>query len=187
MGKTSEGKQPSRPAASPKPAPSPPATSPKARPGAGNSANRQEKRIPGTIKKQCVPYTMPSGCVNGKNCPFQHANDPVTQKPLPPLQEDIDRYQAALKRNPHWQIQTCIHSWNRKPSTAVPTLKMIRVNIPDESEEEPDPEQPTSGTEILPPVPRPPWNHPNPEGPIDLGELSQQFEDQDTPIRCAGI
>ena len=176
-GKTSEGKQPSKPAASPKPAPSPPTTSPKAKPRGGNSANRQEKRLPGTIKKQCVPYTMPSGCVNGKNCPFQHANDPVTKKPLPPLQEDIDRYQAALRRNPSLaNPKPASSSGTGKPSTVVPTIKMIRVNTPDESEEEPDPEQPTSGTEIIPPVPRPPGNHPNPEGPIDLGELSQQFE-----------
>ena len=99
-GKASEGKPQPKPAASPEPSPSPPTNPPSTRPGGGSSANRTEKKLPGRIKKQCVPYTMPSGCVNGNNCPFQYANDPVTKKPLPPLQEDVDRYQAALKRNP---------------------------------------------------------------------------------------
>ena len=97
-GKLSEGKAQLKPAASPKPSPSPSTNSPSTKPGGGNSAVRTEKKLPGRIKKQCVPYTMPFGCVNGNNCPFQHADDPVTKKPLPPLQEDVDRYQAALKR-----------------------------------------------------------------------------------------
>ena len=99
-GKTSEGKQQTKPTASTKPPPSATATPPSTKPGGGKSAGKTDKGLPGRIKKQCVPYTMASGCVNGNNCPFQHANDPVTKKPLPPLQEDVDRYQAALKRNP---------------------------------------------------------------------------------------
>ena len=160
-----------KPTASPKPAPSPSATSPTTKPGGGNSANRSEKRLPGKIKKQCVPYTLPSGCVSGNNCPFQHANDPVTKKTLPPLQEDIDRYQAALNlAHPNLQL----HLEQEKSSTTVPTIKMIRVNTQEESEEEPDPEQPASGSEPVLIVPRPPGNHPNPEGRIDLEELMQR-------------
>ena len=79
-GKASEGKPQPKPAASPKPSPSPPTNPPSARPGGGSSANRTEKKLPGKIKKQCVPYTMPSGCVNGNNCPFQHANRPSNQE-----------------------------------------------------------------------------------------------------------
>ena len=44
---------------------------------------------------------------------------------------------------------------------------MIRVATPEESEEEPEPEQPTSALEPAPTEPSPPGNHPNPEGPID--------------------
>ena len=85
-GKASEGKQQNKPTATPKPSPSATATPPATKPGGGKSAGKTDKGLPGRIKKQCVPYTMASGCVNGNNCPFQHANDPVTKKPLPPLQ-----------------------------------------------------------------------------------------------------
>ena len=119
---------------------------------------------------------MPSGCVHGNNCPFQHANDPVTKKPLPPLQEDIDRYQAALKRNPSLASpKPASSSGTGKPASSVPTIKMIRVVTQEESEEEPDPEQPTSAPVSVPIIQRPPGNHPNPEGPINLDELSQQY------------
>ena len=110
------------------------------------------------------------------NCPFQHANDPVTKKPLPPLQEDVDRYQAALKRNPSLaNPKAASSSGTGKPASAVPTIKMIRVVTQEESEEEPEPEQPTLVPEPAPDGPRPPGNHPNPEGPVDLDELSQQL------------
>ena len=125
--------------------------------------------------------------MNGNNCPFQHANDPVTKKPLPPLQEDIDRYQAALKRNPSLaNPKPATSSGTGKSSTTVPTIKMIRVNAQEESEEEPDPEQPASGPEPVLAVPRPPGNHPNPEGRIDLEELMQRVPgptDADTVCR----
>ena len=108
--------------------------------------------------------------MNGKNCPFQHANDPVTKKPLPPSPEDVKRYQAALKRNPSLaDLKPSSSSGTNKPSSSVPTIKMIRVVTPEESEEEPEPEQPTSIRL------RPPGNHPNPEGPIDWDELAQRF------------
>ena len=44
---------------------------------------------------------------------------------------------------------------------------MIRVNTPEESEEEPEPEQRAQAMEPPLPEPRPPGNHPNPEGPAD--------------------
>ena len=122
-GKALEGKLQSKPAVSPKTSPGPIANPPTAKPG-GNSVTRADKRLPGRIKKQCVPYTLPSGCVNGNNCPFQHANDPATKKPLPPLQEDVDRYQAALKRNPSLPNPKPTSTTGAgKTSSAVPTIK----------------------------------------------------------------
>ena len=32
----------------------------------GNSAVRTENKLPGKIRKQCVPYTTPAGCVIGE-------------------------------------------------------------------------------------------------------------------------
>ena len=175
-GKASEGKSQPKPAASPKPSPGPATNPPTAKPGGGNSATRTDKRLPGRIKKQCVPYTLPSGCVNGNNCPFQHANDPVTKKPLPPLQEDVDRYQAALKRNPSLaNPKPASTSGAGKATSTVPTIKMIRVEAQADSEEEPDPEQPISAPEPPQLIQRPPGNHSNPEVTIDLDELSQQL------------
>ena len=81
-GKSSEGKSQPKSTAPPKPSPSSTANPPPPKPGGGNTPNKTEKRLPGTIKKQCVPYTLAEGYVNGNNCPFQHANDPVTKKPL---------------------------------------------------------------------------------------------------------
>ena len=46
---------------------------------------------------------------------------------------------------------------------------MIRVEVQEESEEEPDPERPPQR------IQRPPGNHPNPEVTIDLDEMSQQL------------
>ena len=90
-----------------------------------------EKRSPGTIKKQCVPYTLPSGCANGNSCPFQHANDPVTKKPVAPSPEDVKRYQAALKRNPSLaDPKAAPSSGANEPSSSVPIIKMIRVSYP---------------------------------------------------------
>ena len=108
--------------------------------------------------------------MNGNNCPFQHANDPVTKKPLAPSPEDVKRYQAALKRNPSLaDPKPASSSGTNKPSSSVPTIKMIRVVTPEESEEEPEPEQPPHIR------PRPPGNHPIPEEPIDLDEIAQRF------------
>ena len=176
-GKSSEGRSQPKPTAPSKPSPPSSAVNPSTpKPGGGNTPNRTEKRSPGTIKKQCVPYTLPSGCVNGNNCPFQHANDPVTKKPIAPSPEDVKRYQAALKRNPSLaDPKAASSSGTNKPSSSVPTIKMIRVGTPEESEEEPEPEQPAQVTESPPIRPRPPGNHPNPEGPIDIDELAQQF------------
>ena len=81
-GKSSEGKSQPKSTAPPKPCPPSAANPPPPKPGGGNTPNKTEKRLPGTVKKQCVPYTLADGCVNGNNCPFQHANDPVTKKPL---------------------------------------------------------------------------------------------------------
>ena len=81
-GKSSEGKSQHKPTVPPKTSPPPTANPPPPKTGGGNTPYKTEKRLPGTIKKQCVPYTLPSGCVNGNNCPFQHANDPVTKKHL---------------------------------------------------------------------------------------------------------
>ena len=140
--------------------------------------------MPGTIKKQCVPYTLADGCVNGNNCPFQHANDPVTKKPLAPSPEDVKRYQAALKRNPSLaNPKPASSSGANKSSSSVPTIKMIRVDTSEESEEEPEPEQLAQGTEPPPDRLRPPGNHPNPEGPIDLDELAHQFSESGAPDR----
>ena len=97
-GKSSEGKSQPKSTVPPKPSSPSTANPPPPKPGGGNTPNKTEKRMPGTIKKQCVPYTLASGCVNGNNCPFQHANDPVTKKPLAPSPEDVKRYQAALRR-----------------------------------------------------------------------------------------
>ena len=128
----------SKAAPSPKPSPSPSTTPSPTKPKGGNPAVQNEKRLPGRMKKQCVPNTLPSGCVHGNNCPFQHANDPVTKKPLPPLQEGIDRYQAALKRNPSLaNPKPASSSGTGRPVNAVPTIKMIRVVTQEESEEEP--------------------------------------------------
>ena len=175
-GKSSEGK--SQPKATPSPkAPSPTAANPPPpKTGGGTNSNRTEKRLPGTIKKQCVPYTLPSGCVNGNNCPFQHANDPVTKKPLAPSPEDVKRYQAALKRNPSLaNPKQASSSSTNKPSGSVPTIRMIRVTAPEESEEEPEPEYSEPATEPPPRAPRTPANHPNPAGQIDLDEMTRQF------------
>ena len=173
-GKSTEGKSQPKPTAPPKSFPSPTANPPPPKPGGGNTPNKTEKRLPGTIKKQCVPYTLPSGCVNGNNCPFQHANDPVTKKPLAPSPEDVKRYQAALKRNPSLSDpKSASSSGTNKPSSSVPTIKMIRVVTPEESEDEPEPEQPSSIR------PRPPGNHPNSEGIVDLDELAQRFSSPD--------
>ena len=156
---------PSKPSSTPVTNPSPP------KPGGGNNPNRPEKRMPSTIKKQCVPDTLADGCVNGNNCPFQHANDPVTKKPLAPSPEDVKRYQAALKRNPSLANPKSASSFGtKKPLSSVPTIKMIRVTTPEESEEEPEPEQPVQATEPL-------------GGPINLNELAQQFSELGYPDR----
>ena len=77
--------------------------------------------------------------MNGNTCPFQHANHPVTKKPLPPLQEDVDRYQAALKRNPSLaNPKPASSSGTGKSASAAPIIKMIRVIAQEESEEEPE-------------------------------------------------
>ena len=180
--KSSEGKPQPKASVPPK-APSPTAAStPPPKPGGGNNSNRTEKRQPGTIKKQCVPYTLPSGCVNGNNCPFQHANDPVTKKPVAPLPEDVKRYQAALKRNPSLaDPKAASSSGANKPPSSAPTIRMIRVITPEESEEEPDPEQPVQVEESSLHVPRAPGDHPNPEGPVDMDELTQQFSNLTHP------
>ena len=59
-GKSKEGKPQLKQGASPKPAPTAPANPSSAKPGGGNSATRAENELPGRIKRQCVPYTMPS-------------------------------------------------------------------------------------------------------------------------------
>ena len=175
-GKSSEGKSQPKATAPPKPSSPSTANPPPPKPGGDNTPNKTEKRLPGTIKKQCVPYTLADGCVNGNNCPFQHANDPVTKKPLAPSPEDVKRYQAALKRNPSLaNPKPAPSSGTNKPSSSAPIIKMIRVVTPEESEEEPEPEQSAQATETPPIRPRPPGNHPNPEGPINLDELTQQF------------
>ena len=175
-GKSTDGKAQSKSAAPSKPSPSPATNPPPPKTGGGNSSNRTEKRVPGTIKKECVPYTLADGCVNGNNCPFQHANDPVTKKPLAPSPEDVKRYQAALKRNPSLaNPKPASSSGTNKPSSSAPTIKMIRVVTPEESEEEPDPEQPVQLVEPAPDAPRAPGSHPNPEGPIDMDDLVQRF------------
>ena len=175
-GKSSEGKTQPKATAPPKAPPPTAANPPPPKTGGGNNSNRIEKRLPGTIKKQCVPYTLPSGCVNGNSCPFQHANDPVTKKPVAPSPEDVKRYQAALKRNPFLaDPKAASSSGANKPSSSVPTIKMIRVITPEESEEEPDPGQPVRLVEHAPNVPRAPGNHPNPEGPIDMDDLIRRF------------
>ena len=140
-GKSTEGKAQPKSAAPSKPS-SPPATNPPPpKAGGGRNPNRPEKRMPGTIKKQSVPYTLADGCVNGNNCPFQHANDPTTKKPLAPSPEDVKRYQAALKRNPSLANPKPASSGANKSSRTVPTIKMIRLETSEESEEEPEPEQ----------------------------------------------
>ena len=169
-GKSSEGKSQPKSAVPTKPSPPSTASSSLPKTGGGSTPNRIEKRLPGTIKKQCVPYTLPSGCVNGNNCPSQHANDLVTKKPLAPSPEDVKRYQAALKRNPSLaDPKSASSSGTNKSSSSVPIIKMIRVNTSEESEEEPEPEQPISIGST------PPGNHSNPEGPMDLDELAQRF------------
>ena len=180
-GKSKDVKPQPKQGASPKQAPVAPANPPAAKPGGGNQATRTDNKLPGRIKKQCVPYTLPSGCVNGNNCPFQHANDPVTKKPLPPLQEDVERYQAALKRNPSLANPKPANSSgsgkNNAPNT--PVIKMIRVLPQTDSEEEPEPEAETVPTRA--PVQnqgRPLGIHSNPETVIDLQELSQRFTDE---------
>ena len=188
-GKTKDVKPQPKQGASPKQAPTAPTNPPSAKPGGGNSATRADNKLPGRIKKQRVPYTMPSGCVNGINCPFQHANDPVTKKPLSPLQEDVERYQAALKRNPSLANPKPANSSgsgkNNTPNT--PTIKMIRVLPQTDSEEEPEPEAETFP--IKAPIPsqrRPPGNHSHPETMVDLQELAQRFTDVtfDDPVCC---
>ena len=183
-GKSTEGKAQPKSAAPSKPS-SPPVTNPPPpKTGGGGNPNRPEKRMPGTIKKQCVPYTLADGCVNGNNCPFQHANDPVTKKPLAPSPEDVKRYQAALKRNPSLaNPKPASSSGANKSSSSVPTIKMIRLDTSEESEEEPEPEQLAQVTEPPPDRPRPPGNHPNPEGPIDLDEIVHQFSESGAPDR----
>ena len=137
-GKQAEGKsQPKQTNLPATPAPAP-AKPPPAKTGGGNSAVRSENKLPGRIRKQCVPYTTPAGCVNGSNCPFKHENDPVTKKPLPPLQEDVERYQAALKRNPSLANPRPVNSsGSGKNVTITPTVKMFRVIPQSDSGEEP--------------------------------------------------
>ena len=90
------------------------------------------------------------------------------------MQEDVDRYQAALKRNPSLaNPKPASSSGAGKPASSAPTIKMIRVITQEESEEEPEPEQPAVTPEPVQTGPTPPGNHPNPEGPVDLEELSQ--------------
>ena len=60
---------------------------------------------------------------------------------------------------------------------------MIRVVTPEESEEEPEPEQTAQATEPPPIRPRPPGNHPIPDEPIDLDEITQQFSRSRHPDR----
>ena len=183
-GKSTEGKAQPKSVAPFKPS-SPPATNPPPpKAGGGSNPNRSEKRMPGTIKKQCVPYTLADGCVNGSNCPFQHANDPVTKKPLAPSPEDVKRYQTALKRNPSLANPKPVSSSGaNKSSSAVPTIKMIRLETSEESEEEPEPEELTQVPEPPPDRARPPGNHPYPEGPVDLDGLARQFSESGTPDR----
>ena len=183
-GKSTEGKAQPKSAAPSKPSSPPAINPPPPKTGGGSNPNRIEKRMPGTIKKQCVPYTLADGCVNGSNCPFQHANDPVTKKPLAPSPEDVKRYQAALKRNPSLaNPKPASSSGANKPSSSTPTIKMIRLETSDESEEEPEPEQVAQVAELPPNRPRPPGNHPNPEGQIDLDELAHQFSELMAPDR----
>ena len=182
-GKSTEGKSQPKSTAPPKPSSPSTAAPPPPKTGGGNNPNKTEKRSPGTIKKQCVPYTLAEGCVNGNSCPFQHANDPVTKKPLAPSPEDVKRYQAALKRNPSLANPKPASSGANKPSSSAPIIKMIRVTTPEESEEEPEPEQSVQATET-PPVR--PSNHPNPEGPIDLDEMIRQFSRSGHPDRVCG-
>ena len=69
-GKSTEGKAQPKSAAPSKPS-SPPATNPPPpKTGGGSNPNRIEKRMPGTIKKQCVPYTLADGCVNAVTVHF---------------------------------------------------------------------------------------------------------------------
>ena len=115
---------------------------------------------------------------------FQHANDPVTKKPLAPSAEEVKRYQAALKRNPSLaNPKPASSSGANEPSSSTPTIKMIRLETSEESEEEPEPEQLAQAAEPPPDRPRPPGNHPNPEGPVDLDELAHQFSESGTPDR----
>ena len=122
-----------------------------------------------------------------KNCPFQHASDPVTKKPLAPSPEDVKRYQAALKRNPSLaNPKQASSSSANKPSGSTPVIKMIRVTTPEESEEEPEPEQLAQATETPSMGPITPSNHPNPEGPIDPDEMARQFSRSGRPDRVCG-
>ena len=167
------------PPSSPTTAPTPSAKPAPAKTGGGNSAVRTENKLPGRNRKQCVPYTTPAGCVNGNNCPFKHENDPVTKKPLPPLQEDVERYQAALKRNPSLaNPKPASSSGTGKAANISPTIKMIRVIPQSDSEEEPEPERETTQVpESIVIRPRPPGNHTNPETTVDLEELSRRFSE----------
>ena len=117
--------------------------------------------------------------MNGNNCPFKHENDPLTKKPLPPLQEDVERHQAALKRNPSLaNPKPTSSSGAGKAVNISPTVKMIRLIPQGDSEEEPEPErEATQVSELTVIRPRPPGNHTNPERTVDLEELSRRFSE----------
>ena len=178
-GKSGEGKPQSKQASSSSTTPTPSAKPAPAKTGGGNSAVRTENKLPARIRKQCVPWTTPAGYVNGNNCPFKHENDPVTKKPLPPLQEDVERYQAALKRNPSLaNPKPASSSGTGKAVNISPTIKMIRVIPQGDSDEEPEPEQEAAQSSEMTEIrPRPPGNHTNPEVSVDLEELSRGLSD----------
>ena len=126
-GKPPKGKSQPKQTTSPTTA-TPASTKPSpAKTGGRNSAVRTENKLPGRIRKQCVPYTTPTGCMNGNNCSSKDENDPVTKKPLPPLPEDVERYQAALKRNPSLaDPKPATSLGSGKNATITPAAKMIR-------------------------------------------------------------
>ena len=126
------------PKSMPKPSPSPAnqaASRPKASgppPTTGGDKKPMVKQ-PGRIQRQCVPYTLPSGCHLGANCPFLHENDPVTSKPKAPMPEDLERYQRARKggQNAGGQKQQTSGqptSSQGKP-IQLPTVKTIKAPI----------------------------------------------------------
>ena len=82
---------------------------------------------------RCVPYTLPSGCHLGANCPFLHENDPLKSKTKAPTPEDIERYQKARKNGQHagGQKQQPSGPSTSVPgkSTTVPTVKTIKAPV----------------------------------------------------------